>query len=91
MSREVQYRPAALRDLNRLPKDLRQRLWDRVDALAEDPFGPGTKPLQGNLRGLRCVRVGDWRISYQPDDPNILYVIEVSNRRDAYKRLGRDW
>lgn len=91
MSRKVEFDRAASRDFDGLPREVQRRVDARLEAIAQDPFGPGTKPLQGNLRGLRCVRVGDWRIAYQPEDPNTLYIIEISNRRDAYKRLGRDW
>jgi mRNA interferase RelE/StbE len=91
VSRKVRFERAASRDVDRLPREVQRRVVERIVALAEDPFGAGTKPLQGNLRGLRSVRVGDWRITYQADDPDMLRIIEISNRRDAYKRLGREW
>jgi mRNA interferase RelE/StbE len=91
VSREVRLERTAEHDLDRLPREVQGRVIDRLAALAEDPWGPGTKPLQGNLRGLRAVRVGDFRISYHTEEPNLVRVFEISDRRNAYKRLGRDW
>jgi len=56
-----------------------------IDRLAETPhLGVA---LKGGLRGLRRLRVGDYRILYEVrDDKLIVLVIRVAHRRDADRR-----
>ena len=70
MTRKVRFEQAALRDLERLSKKVQRRILARIEMLADDPVGPASKPLQGNLRGLRCARVGEWRITYVVEAPD---------------------
>ena len=43
--------PAALRTLQSLPPNIRERIRDRLDALATDPRPHGIKALQGGAKG----------------------------------------
>lgn len=90
MSHAVTYRPSAVRNIGRLPSALQNRLIERIQALADDARGPGTKPLSGSLRGLNSPRVGDWRVAYTIDDTaRVVEVLRVGHRRDFYRQLGR--
>jgi len=92
VSYEVRFEKAAERDLEALPRKMQRRVIERIEPLAGDPRGPGTKSLKGNLRGLRCLRAGDWRISYQVDDETrTVTVIQIAHRREIYQRLARRW
>ena len=87
MSYTVLYRPAALRDLRKLPADVQRRLLDRIDGLANDPRGPGTRLLKGKKRGLTRLRVGDYRVGYIIDDRGrTVTVLEVGHRENYYDR-----
>ena len=56
-----------------------------IDRLAEAQYlGAAVK---GDLRGLRRLRVGDYRVLYEVgDDELIVMVVRVVHRRDAYRR-----
>ena len=87
MTYAVVFRKAALRKLAALPASERQRLFDAVSRLAEDP-ATGT-PLKGKLAGLYRLRVGDRRVIYEitPDaeaGPTVV-VRAIGSRGDIYR------
>ena len=73
--------------LERLPRDLLQRIRRAINGLATDPRPSGCRKLAGFENYYR-VRVGDWRIIYTIfEDTLIVLVIEVAPRSDAYRHL----
>jgi len=92
VSYQVRFEKAAERDLAALARAMQRRVIERIEPLADDPRGPGTKALKAGLRGLRCLRAGDWRISYRVDDEaRTVTVVQIAHRRDIYQRLARRW
>lgn len=62
----------------------RQRVVDRIRALADDPRPPGCTKLSG--QGAFRVRQGEYRIVYTvSDDMLVVEVIKVGNRREVYR------
>ena len=84
MSYSVRIKRSATRELARIAQQDRERLIYAIDRLGKRPF-TGI-PLKGNLRGLRRVRVGNYRVVYQILN-NVLtvLVVRVAHRRDAYR------
>jgi mRNA interferase RelE/StbE len=81
----IDFKPAALRDLKKLPKDIQQRISNAVSTLADDPRPHGVKVLQGG-DGLLRLRVGDYRVVYRVEDRALLVlVIRVGHRREVYR------
>ena len=73
--------------IDRLPRDLLQRVAAAIDSLASDPRPAGCKKLAGKYDHYR-VRVGDWRITYTiQDDILVIAVVEVAPRGGAYRNL----
>ena len=71
-----------------MAKPDRTRIVAAVDRLAEFPHLGSA--LKGDLRGLRRLRVGDYRVVYEVcDDELVVLVIRVAHRRDAYRRPPR--
>lgn len=90
MSYELRVTRRALRGLQGLPPDVRDRITKRMKALADDPRVHGTKQLQGTLRSVRRLRVGDYRIGYEVDDAAALVIIRaVGHRQHVYDELRR--
>lgn len=86
MAYTIDFVPSAAKELAKLPKKERQRLGERLDALAELPRPPGAEKLSG-IDAWR-VRVGDYRIVYDVHDQVlVVLVLSVGHRRDIYKRL----
>ncbi len=83
---DVQLTPAALRDLEGVPRDVQTRLINRIEALAEDPRPHGVKKLSGESELYR-LREGDFRIVYEiRDEVLVVIVISVGDRKDIYRR-----
>lgn len=62
----------------------RQRVVERIAALAEDPRPPGCTKLSG--REAYRVRQGAYRIVYTVrDDALVVEVVKVGHRRDVYR------
>ena len=60
------------------------RLAEAIDSLGENPLAGS--PLKGRLRGLRRLRVGDYRIVYELlDGELVVLVVRVAHRSDAYR------
>ena len=82
----VDLHAGAERDLERLAPVLLARVLSRLHALATDPRPPGAEKLAAQ-EGYR-VRVGNWRIAYEIDDPTRRVLIRrFRHRRDVYRRL----
>ena len=81
----IEFRPAAARDLRKLPADDRRRIGARIDALAADPRPAGVKRLAASEKLYR-LRVGDYRILYQILDRVLrILVVKIGHRRDVYR------
>ncbi len=85
MNFSIRIKRSAVRELRRLAKEDRIRIVEAVDRLAENPFLGSA--LKGDLRGLRRLRVGDYRVIYEVQgDALVVLVIRVAHRREAYRR-----
>ena len=80
----VRIKSSAAKELARLPRDARERLIEAIDKLGEEPLAGAL--LKGGLRGLRRIRVGNYRIVYEVlDDELVVLVIRVAHRQGAYR------
>ena len=76
----------ALRGLEQLPPQMRERLTAHLSGLTTDPRPLHSRHLQGHLTGFRRLRVGDYRAIYQVDDEQqCVTVVRVGPRSSVYK------
>ncbi len=62
---------------------------NRVQQLAKDPTGRGTKQLKGQSI-LWAARVGDLRVVYEIDDEaEVIYIEAIGNRDNIYEIVRR--
>ena len=81
----VQIKRSAARELAAIPQPARTRMVEAIDNLREQPLAGSA--LKGTLRGLRRIRMGDYRILYELlEDHLVVLVVRVAHRRDAYRR-----
>jgi mRNA interferase RelE/StbE len=88
---EIRFTRSAERDLGSLPRQAAQvRIARVIDRLADTPRPRGAKLLAaGGPPRIYRIRVGDYRILYEPrDDELVIVVIAAGQRREAY-RSGR--
>lgn len=84
MSYSVRIKRSAAKELARVQKQDRLRIIHAIDGLAERPLIG--MPLKGADRGLRRLRVGDYRIVYEVlADALVVLVVRVAHRREAYR------
>jgi len=86
MSYRIEWSGPARRDMARLPSRAAVAVLVYVDErLAADPHRL-SKPLEGELRGKRTARNGDYRILLRiDDDPRIVWVLNVDHRAHVYR------
>lgn len=82
----LQFRPAALRQLRKLPKDALQRIRTATEALRDEPRPDGVAKLAGT-HDLWRIKVGNYRVIYTiADDVLVVTVIRIGHRREVYRR-----
>jgi mRNA interferase RelE/StbE len=82
LKREVRFTATAVRELDRLPGEVKDRVMAAAAVLADDPLRG--KPLKGELKGLRSLRVGTYRVLYSIEGAT-LHVRAVGHRGDIYR------
>ena len=86
MACEVKLNRSAEKFLRRAPKDLVERINERLRELSDNPVCE--ERLKGTLRDLCKSRIGDYRIAYQLK-PCIVIVIDIGHRDRFYDKLKR--
>ena len=82
---ELRFRPAAVRQLRKLPKEALRRLQAATEALRHQPRPPGAIKLAGT-DDLWRIRVGDFRVVYTiADEALVVIEVRIANRREAYR------
>lgn len=82
---QLRIKRSAEHDLKQLPEPLFERINEQILALREEPRPSGVLKLKGKSDGWR-IRVGDYRIIYQIDDPaQTVLIVRVRHRRDVYR------
>lgn len=83
----VQIKRSAAQELGALSVSNRTRVAQAIGQLAENPY-IGTV-LKGGLRGLRRVRVGDYRILYEVHrNELVVLAVRIGARDNVYRRTA---
>ncbi len=85
---EIQYHSKVIDDLSHISspikKDIRRAIDEKLTT-APEFFG---KPLQFSLKGLRSMRVGDYRVIFQLSE-NLVRIILIEHRATVYKNIEK--
>lgn len=75
----------AEKQLARLPRKDKERVWKAITCLSKDPFFG--KKLDGELEGVYSLRVGTYRVLYEIyHDRVLIVVLTVGHRQGVYKK-----
>jgi len=76
--------PHAQRQIDRLPKDIRARVFKLVERLQLWPEVSGVKSLSGRLAGRFRMRTGDYRLQFyvKADD---IFIEKIGHRAGFYE------
>jgi len=82
----IEYLESVQDDLSELSKATKAKLKKAIEKkLILNPIEFG-KPLQYSLKGLRRLRVEDYRIIYQIDIENkIVLIVKIGHRKEVYE------
>ncbi len=82
---QIEFEPAARRELRDLDRPTQERILKSLANVADNPrTAPNVKALQGQP-GYR-LRVGDWRVVYTlQDDVLTVLVVRIAHRREAFR------
>jgi mRNA interferase RelE/StbE len=81
----LEFTTSAIREFRALDKQIQRRITEKVTALCEDPFLPGSKKLKAQPEHFR-IRVGDYRVIYRIDGKRVVIVIvRIGHRREVYR------
>ncbi|MGH2454415.1 MAG: type II toxin-antitoxin system RelE family toxin [bacterium] len=77
-------KPSAVKELESIPRENRQRVAGRIHRLSADPRPTGAEKLSA-LERYR-IRQGDYRVVYAIDDRGkTVTVFKVGHRREVYR------
>jgi mRNA interferase RelE/StbE len=82
----VRIKASAAKEIEAIePRSVRQRVIERIEALAEDPRPPGCEKLSAQQWRYR-IRQGAWRVVYAIEDERlVVLVVKVGHRREVYR------
>jgi mRNA interferase RelE/StbE len=85
MAYQIQFLPAASKQLRKLPRMVQERIVQAIVMLTDDPRPHGHRKLAGRSAEHR-IRVGDYRIVYTIDDAGGEVMIKIiADRKDVYR------
>lgn len=85
MAYTIQFKPLALRQFEKLPREAQRRLSAKIEALRDDPFPAGCKKMAAIPDTWR-IRAGDYRVVYQVHRGVLLIlVLALGHRKDVYR------
>lgn len=84
MSYSLEFRPAALKELKKLPRSVSDQLHEVFEQLKHNPRPPGCLKMKGNSGHWR-IRSGNYRVIYEIQDSRLLVlIVDVGHRSDIY-------
>jgi mRNA interferase RelE/StbE len=82
---KIEYNKEAVRNLEKIPISEKNKIFKGIEALKENPdLG---KQLVGPLKGLRSLRIGNYRAIYKKEIQIItIIILAVGHRKGIYKK-----
>ena len=86
MKYRIEYLESVVRDdIPGLSATAKRQIRAAIDQkLGSHPVELG-KPLRYSFRGARRLRVGDYRVIYTIEPPDVVVVVKIGHRRDVYE------
>ena len=85
MSWRIEYLESVVQDdIPSLSEAAQRRIRKAIEGrLGSNPVEFG-KPLRYSFKGARRLRVGDHRVIYRIEPPDVVLVVKIGHRRDVY-------
>jgi mRNA interferase RelE/StbE len=83
---KILFTKQAYKALRKMPRSTAQRIREKIELLATDPYAPNLNVRKLTARSGYRLRVGDWRIIYEiRREELIILVLKVAPRGEVYK------
>lgn len=80
----IQYSPAVIKDIHRLPQPWRRKILNAIEGLKSNPFAG--KKLHGKLASCHSLRVWPYRIIYTIQKHRlVIIIVAIGHRQGVYK------
>lgn len=84
---QIEWKEHAIENLDKLETTISQRIFKKVEELANNPFSKDVKRLKGS--DYFRLRVGDYRIIFSIEK-DLIIILKVGHRKNIYERLGNN-
>jgi mRNA interferase RelE/StbE len=86
-SYKIEIKKSAQKEIRKLPKDIREKVVNKIDKLALEPLPTDTEKIKG-LKNAYRLRQGNYRILYYVFRNSLLVsVVRVRDRKEVYRNL----
>ena len=86
MKYTIQMSKAASKALAEINARDRQRIYDKILTLGDNPRPPGCKSMAGSYAGNLRIKVGNFRVIYKVEDSRLLVlIVDLGDRKDIYR------
>jgi mRNA interferase RelE/StbE len=83
----IEFAKSAIKQIAKVPRNIRQRVSDRIETFALTPWPDGCKKLVDTESPYR-LHEGDYWIFYQvKDDVLLVLIVRIGHRGDVYRNL----
>lgn len=86
MAYEAFYHPDIAKDLQRIPRNIKETIKRAIEERLLANPEIASEPLKRDLKGYRKLRVGDYRVIHKIQG-NSIFVLKIGNRRDVYEKI----
>jgi len=80
---QIEWKEHAIENLDKLETSISQRIFKKVEELADNPFSKDIRRLKGS--DYFRLRVGDYRIIFSVEK-DLITVLKVGHRKNIYER-----
>jgi mRNA interferase RelE/StbE len=81
----ITFARSARKELEKLPPQFASRILERIESLVSTPRPSGSLKLKGE-ENLWRIRIGDYRVIYEIDDPKRnIDITVIRHRKDVYR------
>jgi mRNA interferase RelE/StbE len=83
---KVVFTKQAYKALRKAPRHVVSRIRQKLDQVAENPYGKHANVIKLQGRSGYRLRVGDWRVIYEIQDDQVqVLVLKIGSRGEIYR------
>ena len=83
---QIVFTKQVYKSLRRIPKNVVDRIREKLDQIAKDPYATHTNVTRLQNRPGYRLRVGDWRVIYDiRKEELVILVLKVGSRGEIYR------